>query len=170
VTRPIRSLLLTAAALLPLGAAVVWAASAPWSSVTATAVSGDGVLEIPVRVHAWGFSPRVIHVAPGQTVRFVASSDDIGHGFAINELGVNVPLRAGVPMRSSTVTVNLPDGVYEIHCSVFCGLGHPAMKGRLVVGVPRRHFVSMAPWLASLAVGLAAAGVVALTLRRSRPQ
>jgi heme/copper-type cytochrome/quinol oxidase subunit 2 len=170
VTRPIRSLLLTAAALLPLGAAVVWAAYPPWSSATAARVSGDGVLEIPVRVHAWGFSPRVIQVAPRQTVRFVASSDDIGHGFAINELGVNLPLRVGVPMRSSAVTVNLPDGVYEIHCSVFCGLGHPAMKGRLVVGTPRRDPLSAAPWLASLAVGLGAASLVALMLLRSRPR
>jgi heme/copper-type cytochrome/quinol oxidase subunit 2 len=168
VTRPIRSLLLTAAVLLPLGAAVVWAAYAPWSSATAAAVSGEAVREIPVRVHAWGFSPRVIQVAPGQTVRFVASSDDIGHGFAINELGVNLPLRPGQKIRSPEMTVDLPEGVYEIHCSVFCGLGHPAMKGRLVVGAPRANPVSAVPWLASLAVGLIAAAVLAVTALRSR--
>jgi heme/copper-type cytochrome/quinol oxidase subunit 2 len=159
--RSLRSLLLTVGALLPLGAVVVWAAYAPWDSVIAAGGPGEGIREIPVRVHAWGFSPRVIQVAPGQTVRFVALSDDIGHGFAINELGLNLPLRAGQSVRSPAVTVDLPEGAYDIHCSVFCGLGHPAMKGRLVVGPPRSSSGSRAPWVASFAAVVA--GVLALT-------
>jgi cytochrome c oxidase subunit 2 len=169
VTRSLRSLLLTAGALVPLGAGVVWAVYGPWDSVIAAGGPGAGVREIPVRVHAWGFSPRVIQVAPGQTVRFVALSEDIGHGFAINELGLNLPLRPGQPIRSPAVTVNLPEGAYEIHCSVFCGLGHPAMKARLIVGASRAAAGAAAPWLASLAaVGAAAVGVAAGTLRRRR--
>ncbi|HET7874866.1 MAG TPA: cupredoxin domain-containing protein [Methylomirabilota bacterium] len=165
----IRSLLLTAGVVLPLGVAVVWTAyptrGAGFAGGTSDAAEPR---EVSIDVYAWGFSPRVIHVSPGQRVRFVVRSEDIGHGFAINELGVNLPLRPGQQMRSPEVKVDLPEGVYEIHCSVFCGLGHPAMKGRLVVGAPPPTLTSAAPWVASLAVGLAAAGVLAVTALRSR--
>lgn len=168
--RPLRSVILAVMAVAPLAALVVWAAEAPWAVVSTRARgAGDGVSEVAVRVYAWGFSPRVIHVAPGQTVRFVAQSEDIGHGFAINELGLNLPLRVGQKVRSPAVTVNLPEGTYEIQCSVFCGLGHPAMKGRLVVGAPRPRPGSAAPWIASFAAA-AAGGLVLIAgaLRRRR--
>jgi cytochrome c oxidase subunit 2 len=164
---PFRSALLTALLVVPLAALVVWAVQAPWAPDSTSGGEVDGgVREVVVRAHAWGFSPRVIHVAPGEKVRFVALSEDIGHGFAINELGVNLPLRAGQALRSPAVTVNLPEGIYEIHCSAFCGLGHPAMKGRLVVGAPHQHLASLGPWLASLAVLVSVAGFAAVAAVR----
>ncbi len=168
--RPLgRALLLTAIVAAPLGAAIVWAAYGPWGLVPAIdEAGGSGEREIAVRVHAWGFSPRVIHVAPGQTVRFVASSEDIRHGFAINELGVNLALLPGQPVRSPAVTVALPEGIYEIHCSVFCGLGHPSMKARLVVGAPPRARSSTTPWIASLLALAAAALAVTVAARERR--
>ncbi|HET7875044.1 MAG TPA: hypothetical protein VFN71_05920 [Methylomirabilota bacterium] len=160
--RPLRSLLLTAGALLPLGAAVVWAAYAPWTGASAVGTPDQGgVSEIPIRVHAWGFSPKVVRVAPGQRVRFVAVSEDIHHGLAINELGVNLQLRPGQEVRSPAVAVDLPEGTYAIHCSTFCGLGHPAMKAKLIVGAPPAAPGSAAPWAASMAALLALAGFVA---------
>ncbi len=160
--RSFRSALLTAIVVAPLAALVVWVAQAPWALVSTNGREADGgVREVAVRVHAWGFSPRVIQVAPGQTVRFVALSEDIGHGLAINELGVNLALRPGRQVHSPAVAVNLPEGIYEIHCSIFCGLGHPSMKGRLVVGAPRPRPSSLAPWLASLAILASAAGFAA---------
>jgi heme/copper-type cytochrome/quinol oxidase subunit 2 len=144
--RSFRSALLTAVLVIPLATLVVWTAGAPWAPDSTNGREGDdGVREVAVRVYAWGFSPRTINVVPGQTVRFVALSEDIGHGFAINELGVNLPLRA------------------------FCGLGHPSMKGRLVVGAPRPRLSSLAPWLASLAVfGSMAGFAAAVRARRGR--
>lgn len=160
--RSFRSALLTAVVVIPLAALVAWAAQTPWASDSTNGrEADDGVREVAVRVHAWGFSPRTIRVAPGQTVRFVALSEDIGHGFAINELGVNLPLRAGHQVRSRAVMVNLPEGIYEIHCSAFCGLGHASMKGRLVVGAPRPRLSIVVPGLASLAVLGSVAGFAA---------
>jgi hypothetical protein len=51
-------------------------------------------------------------------------------------------------MRSPAVKVDLPEGIYPIHCSVFCGIGHPSMKARLVVGVPPPAPGSRLPWIA----------------------
>jgi heme/copper-type cytochrome/quinol oxidase subunit 2 len=161
--RTARSLLATAAATALLAAAIVWAVSPLAAPVDAPgAVGGDGVREIPVRVHAWGLRPSVIRVAPGQRVRFVAVTDDVMHGFAINELGVNLALAPGRTSRSADVEVTLAEGTYPIHCSVFCGLGHGAMKGHLVVGAPPPDPKRRAPWIATaLTVALAAlVGVV----------
>jgi cytochrome c oxidase subunit II len=115
---------------------------------------GTGTREIVVRAHTWGFSPRVVRVRPGETVRFVASSEDMRHGFAIGPLGVNLALHPGREVRSAEVGVTLPEGIYTIHCSVFCGLGHPSMKAKLVVGVPPPAPGGAMPWIASLAVSV----------------
>ena len=166
----LRSLLLTAGVVALLGAGVVWVAHGPEGAVaTPGDVAPDGIREVAVHVHAWGFSPRVIRVRPGERVRFVAVTDDIKHGLAINELGVNLQLVPGRAVRSPPVTVTLPEGTYAIHCSTFCGLGHPTMKARLVVGTPPPAPGARAPWLASLATvaaGAAFAAVVSLRRRR----
>lgn len=166
MTRSMRALLLTACAVLPLAAATVWTTGAFSTMVDPPAEGGDaGPRDIQVRVHAWGFSPSVVRVKPGQRVRFAVVSDDIKHGFAINELHLNLQLVPGREVRSPTLDVDLPEGTYAIHCSMFCGLGHPSMKGRLIVGTPDRVRASAAPWIASLLSAVAVAGLV-LTVRR----
>jgi heme/copper-type cytochrome/quinol oxidase subunit 2 len=64
--------------------------------------------------------------------------------------------------------MTLPEGTYTIHCSVFCGLGHPSMKAKLVVGAPPPAPGSALPWLAS-AAALAAAAVFVAAAQGSRP-
>ena len=157
-----RALGMTAAAVLALGAFTVWAAYG-LGGITAAGddVTHDGVRQITVRVHAWGFSPNVIRVAPGEAVQFVVWSEDLQHGFAINELHLNLPLVPGKGLRSPALTVDLPEGTYPIHCSVFCGLGHPSMKGKLVVGTPPPSRAIALPWIASLLGAAGVAGFVA---------
>lgn len=158
----LRALLVSAGAVLALGAGIVWLAQGPWVlAAPPDPVTRDGMREVAIRAHAWGFSPRVVRVAPGETVRLVALSEDIQHGLAINELGLHLPLRPGQVVRSPAVTVNLPEGIYAIHCSTFCGLGHASMKAKLVVGAPPRPPESLAPWIASL-LGLAVVAGFAL--------
>ena len=75
----------------------------------------DGVREITLRSYTWGFSPSVLRVRPGERVRFVVLSEDMHHGFAINELGINLQLGPGRGARSPVVKVDLPEGVYAVH-------------------------------------------------------
>lgn len=167
--RSARALVVTVSAAALLTAAIVWAVYPQAAAMVAPDAGGDGVREVQVRVYAWGMSPGVIRVEPGQRVRFVATTDDVMHGFAINELGVNLALAPGRTSRSAEIDVTLPEGTYPTHCSVFCGLGHGAMKGRLVVGSPPPDPKRLAPFIASgLTVALAAALVGAATRRRGR--
>jgi len=171
MTRPIvRAVAATASAVALLGAAMVWAVHPPAAGIAPETAGGDGVREIAVRVHAWGLNPAVIRVARGQRVRFVVATDDVMHGFAINELGLNLALGPGRTSRSPDVEVALADGIYPIHCSVFCGLGHGAMKGRLVVGSPPPDPKRMAPWIVSGLGVLLAAALVGAGAGRRRPR
>lgn len=147
----VRGLLLALAGIAPLLAGAVWllAPLAPGADAR-DEIGADGVREIRLHAQAWGFRPSVVHVARGEMVRFRVASDDIKHGFAISELDVNLLLAPGSEARSPTRTVTLPDGVYTIQCTAFCGMGHAAMKARLVVGTPRDRR-AWAPWIASTA-------------------
>jgi len=154
-----RPLGLTVVAAAALGAAVVWAAYGLAGVIPAgDDVTRDGVRQVTIQGHAWGFSPNVIRVMPGETVQFIVRSEDLQHGFSINELGLNLPLAPGRDTRSPAVKVDLPEGIYPIHCSVFCGIGHPSMKARLVVGAPAAAPSSRLPWIASLLSAAAAVG------------
>ena len=132
----------------------------------APAAGSEDVKEITVLARAWEFTPGVIHVQPGDTVRFRVRSEDIKHGFAINELGLNLQLAAGREARSPDLKIGLTPGKYAIHCSTFCGLGHSMMKATLVVGEPPADLAALAPWIAS-GIALAAAGSFAARRRRS---
>ena len=166
----VRSVLLTTAAVALLGALTIWTVSPPQALVSGSPTAGsDGVKDISIRVHAWGFSPRVIRVEPGETVRFRVVSDDIQHGFAINELGLNLQLVSGREVRSPDVKVALPPGKYPIQCSTFCGLGHPSMKASLIVGNPAPTPAATVPWLASLLTLAAAGSFAALAAGRREP-
>jgi cytochrome c oxidase subunit 2 len=165
----LRPLLTTASAAALLAAAIVWAVSPRETSTeTPEAVGADGVREVSVRVHAWGLQPSVVRVARGQRVRFVVATDDVMHGFAINEIGVNLALAPGRVSRSAEVDVGVPEGTYAIHCSVFCGLGHGAMKGRLIVGSPPPDPRRTAPWIASGLTVAVAGALVGRARRRGR--
>ncbi len=165
----VRSALLTTVAVLLLGTLTIWTVDGPRALLSASPTTrSDGVKEFSIRVHAWGFNPRVIRVEPGERVRFRVVSDDIQHGFAINELGLNLQLALGREVRSPDVKVALPPGKYPIHCSTFCGLGHSTMKASLVVGDPGPTPGATVPWIASL-LTLAAAGSFAALAAGRRP-
>lgn len=95
----------------------------------------DGVREFRILAPQWYFEPMVITVKPGERVRFIVTSADIMHGFAINELGVNLPLSPGVNVtRELVIPPDMTEGTYTMYCSIFCGIGHPYMKGTVVIG------------------------------------
>lgn len=96
-----------------------------------------GVVEFNVSVRQWSFEPSVIQVKPGDKVRFNITSADLMHGFTINELGVNAGIMPNASItKEITVPSGIKEGVYPVYCSVYCGIGHPYMKGKVIVGNP----------------------------------
>ncbi len=109
-------------------------------SLVTEAVEGvlvDGVREFRISVQQWYFDPAIIKVSPGDTVRFRLTSQDITHGFSLNELGINLTVYPGVEVvHEVVIPPDMAEGTYTLYCSVFCGMGHPYLKGKMIVGIP----------------------------------
>jgi cytochrome c oxidase subunit 2 len=92
----------------------------------------DEVTAIDVVASQFEFEPATISVAEGARVRLRVRSADRAHGIGIKGFGV----KALIPKGGEGVTVEFVagrPGTFDITCSEYCGTGHSAMKGRLVV-------------------------------------
>jgi heme/copper-type cytochrome/quinol oxidase subunit 2 len=132
----------------------------------------DGVRVFNISVKEWVYEPSVIRVNPGEAVRFVVTSKDVWHGFAINELDINltVPSEKTVT-KEVTIPSNAADKVYTMYCSVFCGLGHPYLKGKVIIGNPKM-FLGVGvgktlPYVATLAMAGIFAAVIIIARRKT---
>jgi len=95
---------------------------------------GPGRYEANVFTQMWAFLPAEIRVPAGSTVTFYLHSRDLTHGFKI--LNTNVSLMA-IPGQVNKVTATFKEpGEYLIVCNEYCGVGHQAMFGRLIVEEP----------------------------------
>ena len=99
-------------------------------------VKGGGDVEdvktIDIIASRFQFEPATITVAQGESVRPRVHSADRIHGFAIKAFRV----KALIPKGGETVTMEFvadQAGTFDFTCSEYCGTGHAAMMGRLVV-------------------------------------
>ena len=129
----------------------------------------DGVREFRIAASQWSFVPGSIKVNPGETVRFIVTSVDITHGFAINEMDINLPLSPGREVaREVVIPSDIPEGTYTMYCSIFCGIGHPYMKGRIIVGAPGLGMGRILPYVATLVMAGILAAFIVVGRRRTR--
>ncbi len=133
----------------------------------------DGAVQFRIVARQWSFEPAIIKVNPGDRVRFILTSMDISHGFSINELGINLALN---PEKDTIRTVVIPpdiaDGVYAMYCSVFCGIGHPYMKGKIIIGDPELFLGvglgRILPYMATAVMAVMFAAIIVIGRRRAR--
>ncbi len=129
----------------------------------------DGVREFSISAQQWYYDPVIIKVNPGDTVKFMVTSQDIMHGFAINELGINLPLSPSVAMSHEVVIPpNLTEGTYTMYCSIFCGIGHPYMKGSIIIGAGGAGMGRFLPYIAVLVTAGIFAAFIIVGRRRAR--
>ncbi len=96
----------------------------------------NGVRVVEVKAKKYAFMPGEIVVNQGEKVRFDLSTEDVTHGIQLKEFKVDQRIEPGKPV-SVEFTADKA-GTYTFHCSVFCGLGHMGMRGKLVV-LPMAH-------------------------------
>lgn len=104
-------------------------------SVRPRAHHGHGSEPIDVYLAAfnWGYAPSTLRLEAGATYRFRMMALDNAHGASI-QLGRGariVRLRPGVLVEQE-LTFKQP-GEYLLYCTVYCGLPHDRMQGRIVV-------------------------------------
>jgi plastocyanin len=97
--------------------------------------------QITITARKFKFEPKTIRVRKGEAVRLNIRSEDVDHGFAIDEFNIDRKLKAG----TSTIIEFTPDreGRFRFYCSVFCGDGHPDMEGELIVTAEQKQVGSV---------------------------
>ncbi len=85
---------------------------------------------VTLEMMQWEYRPAEIRVKKGEQLRLQLIAKDVVHGFQVDGIA-NVEVRPGKPEE---VIIWAQDaGVYRFRCSMFCGLGHAAMVGQIVV-------------------------------------
>ena len=95
--------------------------------VTGKAVqnTANNVKEFNVRAFQFGYEPNTITVNNGDTVRINIDNSDVLHGIRIPDLNVRG--------NEFVEFVAVKSGTFKWYCTNYCGDGHMAMNGMLVV-------------------------------------
>ena len=89
------------------------------------------IKEFTIVAKRYEFNPAEIRVKQGDTVRITLTSKDATHGFMIKEYGINISAKKGETSQVEFLADKT--GTFVFRCSVFCGLGHFKMQGKLIV-------------------------------------
>lgn len=89
------------------------------------------IREFTLTAKRWEFEPSTIEVNKGDRVVLTITSNDVKHGFAIDDFGVAVTLEPGKTVTTEFVADKA--GTYDFYCSVYCGEGHGGMMGKLII-------------------------------------
>jgi cytochrome c oxidase subunit II len=90
-----------------------------------------GFREFKMTAKNYDFDPNVITVKKGEKVRLFITATDRDHGIKIERYDINQVVKKG---QTATIEFTADKaGTFEFKCSVYCGMGHRKMKGKLVV-------------------------------------
>lgn len=93
--------------------------------------TAPGEYQVAIVARAWSFTPAEIRVPAGAEITFMVTSIDVVHGFQIEGTRVNMMLLPGQISRLE-YTFDEP-GEHLLICHEYCGIGHHAMYGKVVV-------------------------------------
>lgn len=94
--------------------------------------TGDNTFDVYLIARKWQFQPNEIHLPENAVATFYVATPDIVHGFKVIDTNINIMV---LPGEISRVTQRF--GAAREHlivCHEYCGTGHQAMFGRIVVG------------------------------------
>lgn len=127
--------------------AVVWPVV---KSAVARAQEQQSTQTVDVTAKKYDFDPSVIHMKAGTKLVLKITATDHAHGFGISTITDGAPKDSapGLVLTSpptkdcyriekgqqETVEIEAKTaGTYKFKCCVHCGMGHPKMKGELIV-------------------------------------
>lgn len=84
-----------------------------------------------VTMRKFAIDPDVIRVKQGEDVVLTVSTEDVQHGFEVEDMGINEPVQPGKPVEIHLDTSK--KGEFRVACSIICGPGHNEMAGKIVV-------------------------------------
>lgn len=94
-----------------------------------------GRYQVGVRAQAFSFTPADVRIPAGAETTFYLTSQDVLHGFQVQNTSINVELIPG-DVSVFSYTFERP-GRYRVTCNEYCGIGHQNMLGTITVLDPR---------------------------------
>ncbi len=91
----------------------------------------DGTIEVQMVASMFAYTPNEVKVPAGRPIRFRLTSADVTHGFLVSGTNANAMLVPGYITEFTTVFPK--PGDFLLVCHEFCGLGHHAMFGHIIV-------------------------------------
>ena len=96
----------------------------------------NGAREIEIKAIQYRWEPDTIVVKKGEKIKFIVSSEDSPHGFELEglmipELDTSKPIKKGDKIVAETTADQV--GSWDMVCTVYCGPGHPGMRGKYIV-------------------------------------
>ncbi|OHA15192.1 MAG: hypothetical protein A3A10_02955 [Candidatus Tagabacteria bacterium RIFCSPLOWO2_01_FULL_42_9] len=104
--------------------------SQPTTTPSQNSTSSE-IKEFTMTAKKFDFTPSTITVSEGDSVKLTITSEDVTHGFAIDELGIKEDIEPSKPTVVEFVANK--KGSFRFYCSNFCGQGHKEMEGQLIV-------------------------------------
>ena len=86
---------------------------------------------VAMEARKFQFDPPEVRVKEGQVVELQLVATDRKHGFELESFGIRTELPEGHPVTVFFVANRR--GEFVFRCTIFCGLGHLGMNGRLIV-------------------------------------
>jgi len=95
----------------------------------------QGPVDVYLMAYQWGYAPSVLRLETGVPYRFRMMAVDVAHGASLQlgRAGRMVRLRPGTQVEQA-LTFSQP-GEYLLYCTVYCGLAHDRMQGRVIVSM-----------------------------------
>ena len=101
------------------------------------AEADDGPIDVYLMAYQFGFLPAVLRLEAGVPYRFRMMAVDVAHGASVR-VGPGarvVRLRPGVLVEQELTFQRA--GEHLLYCTVYCGLAHDRMQGKIVVSEGR---------------------------------
>ncbi|HIE27568.1 TPA: 4Fe-4S binding protein, partial [Candidatus Poribacteria bacterium] len=96
-----------------------------------------------IKAKKFSYTPNIIEVNKGDTVRIRLISEDVSHGFYLD--GYEISTSAHPGQEGSLKFVADKTGKFSFRCSVTCGEFHPYMVGYLKVKTNWRYYLGILP-------------------------
>ena len=115
---------------------------------TAQTKSGEHIFVFEMTAQKYEYAPDIVHVKQGTRVQLKIVATDRKHGFKIRLYPEGSPEKSepGLRMAGGQNDFKLEEnkeqvieffaerpGTYVFRCSVFCGMGHRGMTGKVIV-------------------------------------
>ncbi len=94
---------------------------------------GGEPIDVYLMAMQFSYLPNVLRLERGVPYRFRMMSMDVNHGASIHTgFAGHIMRRPAQTMSEMVMTFSEP-GEFMIYCTVYCGVGHSQMKGKIIV-------------------------------------